>query len=62
MSSQEIKQEISKVIEEVPESVLAEILGYLKQIQSLPKDKIEMSENLKRILREDKDLLQRLAE
>ena len=62
MSSQEIKQEISKVIEEVPESVLAEILGYLKQIQSLPKDKIEMSEHLKKILREDKDLLQRLAE
>ena len=62
MSSQEIKQEISKVIEEVPESVLAEILSYLKQIQGLPKDKIEMSEHLKKILREDKDLLQRLAE
>lgn len=33
MSAQELKQEIHKVIDEVPEPVLNEILEYLKQIK-----------------------------
>ena len=62
MSTQELKKEIQKVIDEVPETVLNDILEYLKQVQTLSKDKVDRIENLKKILREDKELLQRLAE
>ena len=62
MSTQELKKEIQKVIDDVPETVLNDILEYLKQFQSLSKDKVGRIDNLKKILREDKELLQRLAE
>lgn len=35
MSTQELKKEIHKVIDEVPEPVLNDILEYLKHIQSV---------------------------
>jgi hypothetical protein len=41
MSRQELKQEINKVIDEIPEPVLGEILDYLKQLNSMSKDKID---------------------
>jgi hypothetical protein len=56
-----LKVEIQKAIDSVPESVLVEILEYLKQIQSTPREKVILSKNLGEILREDKELLQRLA-
>jgi hypothetical protein len=62
MSTQELKKEIQKVIDEVPETVLIDILEYLKQFQTLSKDKVGRIENLQQILREDKELLQPLAE
>ena len=61
MSTQELKREIQNVIDEVPETVLNDILEYLKQVRTLSKDKVDKIENLKKILREDNELLQRLA-
>lgn len=61
MNKTDLKQEINKAIDNVPESVLVDILNYLKQIQETPIEKIDLSRNLGIILREDKDLLQRLA-
>jgi hypothetical protein len=61
MTTQDLKHEIQKAIDKVPDSVLVDILEYLKQIQISPSDKIDLSRHLGTILREDKDLLQKLA-
>ncbi len=61
MTTTDLKYEINKAIEDVPESVLADILDYLKQVKVAPKEKIDLTRHLGQILREDKELLQRLA-
>jgi hypothetical protein len=61
MTTTDLKFEIQKVIDSVPESVLIDILDYLKQIQITPSEKIDLTRQLGLILREDKELLQRLA-
>jgi hypothetical protein len=61
MTTTDLKLEIKKAIDSVPDSVLVDIFEYLKQIQTTPSEKVELSQHLRLILREDKDLLQRLA-
>lgn len=61
MTTADLKYEITKAIDEAPESVLVDILDYLKQIKSSPKEKIDLSRQLGLIIREDKELLRRLA-
>jgi hypothetical protein len=61
MSSEELKQEIQKVLEDIPDSILQDILDYLKQVQSQSKAGVNVFSNLKKILSEDKELLSRLA-
>lgn len=61
MTAADLKQEIKKAIDEVPESVLEDILDYLKQIKVTPEKKVDLTKHLGQILREDKELLQRLA-
>ncbi len=61
MTTADIKEEIKKALDDAPESVLNDILDYLKQIKVTPDKKIDLTRNLSKILREDKDLLQRLA-
>jgi hypothetical protein len=61
MTTADLKFEIKKAIDEVPESVLVDILDYLKQVKASPKEKIDLSRHLSLIIREDKELLKRLA-
>jgi len=61
MTTTDLKYEIQKAIENVPESALVDLLDYLKQIQITPNEKINLSTHLSLILREDKELLQQLA-
>lgn len=62
MTTKEIKTEIQKVIDNIPENVLEDILDLLKQLQRQSKDKIELSHHLRKILAEDKELLEKLAQ
>ncbi len=62
MSSTEIKTEINRVLDSVPENVLQSVLDYLKSIIHTEGNNIQLSANLRKILNEDKDLLQKLAE
>jgi hypothetical protein len=62
MSTAEIKSEIYKVVESVPEEILESVLAYLKELSKADNNKISLSLNLKQILIEDKELLQKLAE
>ena len=61
MSRDELKEEISKVLENVPEEVLEDILDYLKLLVSNPKEKLSMTTRLRQIIIEDEELLQKLA-
>jgi hypothetical protein len=61
MTSIQVKSEIQKVIDQVPENLLPEILDYLKQVQHQSPEQVKFNNNLNKIFSEDKELLQRLA-
>lgn len=61
MTTEEIKSEIQKSLDNVPESILQDILNFLKQVQDQSSDKLNLAKNLREILTEDKELLERLA-
>jgi hypothetical protein len=61
MSRDELKEEISKVLADVPEDMLEDILDYLKLLVSNPKEKLSMTTKLRQIIAEDEELLQKLA-
>jgi hypothetical protein len=62
MTKQQLKSEIQKVLDNVPETVLQDILRYLKELESKPANQLEMSSYLRKILDEDKELLEKLAQ
>jgi hypothetical protein len=61
MTKEQIKTEIQKSLDRVPESVLTDVLELLKQAENLPAGKENLISHLRDILREDKELLERLA-
>lgn len=61
MTKTQIQSEIQKVLDSVPENVLQDVLDFLKELQDKPSDKVRLTNNLRQILSEDKELLERLA-
>ena len=61
MTSQQIKLEIQKSLDEVPESILMDILNYLREAKDLSVDQAELARRISRIFKDDHDLLTRLA-
>jgi hypothetical protein len=61
MKAEDIKFEIQKSLDNVPESVLQEVLTFLKQVEGKSADEVNLVINLRDILSEDKELLERLA-
>jgi hypothetical protein len=61
MSTKELKEEINRVLNDAPDEILESVLDYLKGLLSKSKSNAILSNNLNRILREDKELLERLA-
>ncbi len=61
MTTKEIKSEIQKSLENVPESVLHDILEILRLAENQTNESFNLIKNLKDILSEDKELLERLA-
>jgi hypothetical protein len=61
MTTIQLKSEINKTLDKVPENVLPDILDYLKQIEAQSSDHAKLTSNFKKILLEDKGLLERLA-
>ncbi len=62
MTKTEIKFEIQKVLDNIPENVLFDILGLLKGLENQSPDKLEITHSLRQILAEDKELLEKLAQ
>jgi len=54
--------EIQKVLDSVPETILQDVLDFLKALQNQPEYKVRMANNLRQILSEDKELLEKLAQ
>lgn len=61
MTAKEIKSEIQKSLDNVPEIVLQDILDFLKKAESQPVETLSLMRDLRDILTEDKELLERLA-
>ena len=57
----EVKLEIPKIIESLPESILTEVLTYLQDIKKAFKSGDVTALHLRTILQEDHKLLQELA-
>jgi hypothetical protein len=62
MSKDEIKFEISKVLDHFSDSALQELLSFLKKLEQQRGASILNSDSLRKILSEDRDLLKRLAQ
>ena len=62
MSKDQIKDEIIKVLDLMPEKELEGLLSFLKNVEGKSTDSFLDSSKLKAILTEDKELLQKLAQ
>ena len=62
MSKEEIKSEISKVLDRFPDKALEELLTWLKEIDAKRESITPLTSSLYKILEEDKELLTRLAQ
>jgi hypothetical protein len=56
----EIKQAIAQIVDQLPNEVLVELLGYLRQVEKASKDKARISLHLNTILAEDEAALNNL--
>ncbi len=61
MGTQEIKAQIEKILAEIPEENLKDVLQYLKQVKASNSEEVGRSVHLRKIFEEDKNLLKRLA-
>ena len=61
MRRDNIKTEIHRILNNVPDDMLEQVYDILKQFADKDPDKIKLSHNLNKILTEDKGLLERLA-
>lgn len=62
MTTLELRTEIHKAIDKVPENVLPEILDYIHSIQQPSTDKEELNQFIEKVFKEDDGLLRRLAQ
>ena len=62
MTSIQIKAEIDKLLDEIPESELQGVLSLLQEIKAQPAENAPLAAIIKKIITEDKELLLKLAE
>jgi hypothetical protein len=62
MATKEIKERIYKVLDNMSDDILEDVFKYLKSLTNKSRSNILLSQNLGRILEEDKNLLERLAQ
>lgn len=61
MTTKQLKSEIQRLLEKVPDTVLQDLLDYLREAQKQTREQAELSSYLKKIIQEDKELLEKLA-
>ena len=62
MSTEQVRTEINQILQKLPEENLINVLKYLQEVQKLTGEKVKLANDLNVILREDKNLLARLAQ
>jgi uncharacterized membrane protein len=62
MTKQQYIIEINKAINRLPEDTLPEVLQYLNSLGNISTEDITIAKNLNKIIREDRNLLKKLAE
>lgn len=62
MSREEVKSAIRELLDNSSEQVLNEVFEYLKSTEGKTAQSVSLSQNLRTILTEDKELLDRLAQ
>jgi len=58
MSRDELREELGKVLESVPDELFEDVLDYTKVLIANPSNNIQLTSNLREIINEDKGLLQ----
>lgn len=61
MTTKQLISEINKVLDQVPDSALTNILSYLHSLKGKTEEEVTRASYLRKILEEDKRLLERLA-
>jgi hypothetical protein len=61
MAPKELKDKINKVIDNMPDDILEDVFNYLKAMTSKSRSDIILSQNLGKIIEEDRNLLEKLA-
>lgn len=61
MTTKQLISEINKALDHVPDSVLTDILTYLNSLKGKSEEELKRATHLRKILEEDKSLLERLA-
>lgn len=61
MTTKDLRKEINRVIQKVPDDFLTDILSYLKEVENKSKKDFESLRHLKQIFKEDQELLEKLA-
>jgi hypothetical protein len=62
MTTTQLKARIAEALEEVPESALTEVWNYLNEVRGKSEEELKRIHSLRRILRQDADLLEKLAQ
>ncbi len=62
MTAQQVRTEIDKILISLPEESLLAVLDYLQSIQKIPSENIQLAQHFNQILKEDQEVLKRLAE
>ena len=62
MTTTQLKREIGKVLDRVPEKLLQDILDLLKEVELEKTTSGKLASSLKKILSEDSELLNKLAQ
>jgi len=58
----EVKEKIKGMLQKVPDDALDVVLKYLESYQNKNDKDVDLAKNLSNILKEDSDLLERLAQ
>jgi hypothetical protein len=61
MKSQDLRTEINRLIQDVPDIFLEDILSYLRLIEKTSEQDLKALSDLNRIFKEDQELLEKLA-
>jgi len=62
MTKQEVKSQIDEILDTLPEDYLEKVLAYLKTLSKVSVSEVKRSSALVQIIREEREVLQKLAQ